>query len=293
MLSVSFLLSKLISWPLKNKTQHPHQATDYKNYKPNFDNEPEDYRKLRRDQERVRNELLANSNRFQRISDRQDRTDWPPEAHRCQSRGKYLARYRGFDVCKCPEDFVLYQQLFSLVKPATVIELGTLSGGMAVWIADTLQLLNVLCHVYSHDLDLSNLSDTVKALKPENVTFIQGDSFALEKSLTPQFLSKLPHPWVVIEDAHANMRGVLEYFHAFTTEGDYLVVEDTNPNIALGVGMGCTQTDHYSTMGPKQLNCLKSFLQDYQEYYAVDSFICDLFGYNGSWHWHGFVRRMK
>ena len=42
--------------------------------------------------------------------------------------------------------------------------------------------------------NFSNLSEKVKALKPDNVTFIQGDSFALEKSLSSQFLSKLPHP---------------------------------------------------------------------------------------------------
>ena len=234
---------------------------DYKDYKAPFDDKPDDYRKFIVDQERKRNELLVHPDRFQRISQRQDYSDWPARAQECISKGKYVARYRDFYVCKTPEDYVLYQELFSLVKPATVIELGTLSGGNAIWIADTLKLLNVQCQIYSHDLDLSNLSEKVKALKPDNVTFIQGDSFTLEKSLSSQFLSKLPHPWVIIEDAHANTRGVLEYFHDFTVEGDYIVVEDTNLDIPKKAGTGCT-TDKFEVLGTLKLECLKSFLRD-------------------------------
>ena len=51
----------------------------------------------------------------------------------------------------------LCHQLFSYVKPATVIELGTFVGGMAIWITDTLKLLDIPYQVYSMDVDLSQL----------------------------------------------------------------------------------------------------------------------------------------
>ena len=265
----------------------------FTSYEPPFANDPEHYRQLYVDQTKERARRLEDPNRFQPISKREDRSDLPAAGNIWKSKGKYVSLYRGFDVCKCPEDFVLYHQLFWYLKPATVIELGTNTGGMAVWISDTLKLLDISCQVYSMDIDPTLLSPIVKKLKPDNVTFLQGDSHAIEKTFTSEFVGKLPHPWVVIEDAHANMYGVLEHFHLYLKEGDYLVVEDTDPTTAAEVGMGGVNKQAYTTMGSKQLACLKSFLQAHEEYYSVDSFLTDMYGYNGSWHWHGFIRKMK
>mgnify|MGYP002804165518 CR=1 FL=1 len=262
-------------------------------YNPPFDNEPDTYRKLREKQELKRKEMLASPNRFQRISEREDRTDVPLQTRKNTCNGRYLTRYRGFDICKCPIDYSLYHQLFYLVEPKTVIELGTLSGGMAIWMADTLGLLGLEATIYSMDIDPSNRSELVNKLKPDNVTFLQGDSFEIEKTFTDEFLKSLPHPWVLIEDSHANVDGILEHFHKYMQEGDYMVVEDTGPDILKECGMYMGNEGVYVQMGPKQLQCLRQFLHDYEEFYAVDSFLTDLFGYNCSWNWHGFIRRMK
>ena len=262
-------------------------------YNPPFDNEPDTYRKLREKQELKRKEMLASPNRFQRISEREDRTDVPLQTRKNTCNGRYLTRYRGFDICKCPIDYSLYHRLFYLVEPKTVIELGTLSGGMAIWMADTLGLLGLEATIYSMDIDPSNRSELVNKLKPDNVTFLQGDSFEIEKTFTDEFLKSLPHPWVLIEDSHANVDGILEHFHKYMQEGDYMVVEDTGPDILKECGMYMGNEGVYVQMGPKQLQCLRQFLHDYEEFYAVDSFLTDLFGYNCSWNWHGFIRRMK
>ena len=262
-------------------------------YTPPFANEPESYKELRAKQELKRNEMLSSAKRFQRVSERQDRTDVPLQTRQNTSSGRYLSRYRGFDICKSPVDYVLYHQLFDIVKPKTVIELGTLSGGMAIWMADTLGLLGVESHIYSMDLDPSNRSEIVNKLKPENVTFLQGDSYEIEKTFSDEFLKALPHPWVFIEDAHANVDGVLEYFHRYLEVGDYMVVEDTGPDILKECGMFMGNEGTYVQMGPKQLQCLRQFLRDHKEFYAIDTFINDLFGYNCSWNWDGFIRRMK
>jgi cephalosporin hydroxylase len=262
-------------------------------YSPPFANEPDTYSEFRKKQHLKRNEMLSSAKRFQRISEREDRTDVPSQSRINMSIGRNLVRYRGFDVCKSPIDFALYHQLFDMVKPKTVIELGTLSGGMAVWIADTLGLLGIKSNIYSMDLDPTNRSEIVNKLKPENVIFLQGDSYEIEKTFTDEFLKTLPHPWVFIEDAHANVDGVMEYFHRYLQEGDYMVIEDTGPDIPKECGMYMGREGDYVPMGPKQLQCLRQFLHDHEEFYAIDSFLTDLFGYNCSWHWHGFIRRMK
>ncbi len=286
-------LYKIMSQDLSSSSADGDVYVKGEKYNPPFANGPDAYRELRKKQDLKRNEMLSSPKRFQRISEREDKTDVPAQTRKNTSIGRNIARYRGFDICKCPIDYVLYHQMFDMVKPKTVIELGTLSGGMAIWMADTLGLLGVEANVYSMDIDTSNRSELVNKLKPENVTFLQGDSFEIEKTFTDEFLKNLPHPWVFIDDAHENVDGVLEYFHRYLQEGDYMVVEDTGPDIVKELGMYMGNQGEYVQMGPKQLQCLRQFLQDYEEFYAVDSFLTDLFGYNCSWHWHGFIRKMK
>ena len=43
-----------------------------------------------------------------------------------------------------------------------------------------------------------------------------------------ELLRTAPHPWLVVEDAHHNVGGVLEHFHKYLSPGDYLVVEDSD-----------------------------------------------------------------
>ena len=112
-------------------------------------------------------------------------------------------------------DYVLYHQLFDIVRPKTVIELGTLSGAMAIWMANTLGFLGVESHIYSMDLDPSNQSEIVNKLKPENVTFLQGDSYEVEKTFTDEFLKAFP------------IRGCSLRTHMLTLTGSWSTSIDT------------------------------------------------------------------
>jgi len=72
------------------------------------------------------------------------------------------------------------------------------------------------------DVVVSLLEDRMKEIKPDNVTFLHGDSHKIEKTFHSDFLCGLPHPWVAIEDSHENVYyGILEHFHLFMKSGDY------------------------------------------------------------------------
>ena len=257
-----------------------------------FSNEPEKYHNLREICQATLKSKLENPNRFQPISEREDRSDWPAIMRKLQFPARYLTLYRGCDIIKSPEDFETYHQLFWHIRPATVIELGTYTGGFTTWIADTIKLSNIPCHTYSFDLDNSLLCEAARELNPEDVTFLQGDCFAIEKTFTPDFMENLAHPWVVIEDAHENLANTLKHFHQFMKQGDYFVVEDTDPYIPKQLPSNPGIYNYDEENGTIKLEKLKKFLQTYKEHYAVDSFFTDLYGYNGTWHWHGFVKRM-
>ncbi len=172
-----------------------------------------------------------------------------------------------------------------------MIEIGTFTGGTALWISDTMKVEDIPCSIFTMDINTSVLDKRVKEYKPENITFMQGDSNEIANIFTADFLKDLPHPWVIIEDAHVNVYGILQHFYKFLQTGDYFVVEDGNPLIPSHMGEGHLH-HNYVPVGTKILDQVKRFLSERQDDYKVDSYFTDLFGYNGTWNWHGFIRRM-
>ena len=246
--------------------------------------------------ERARQVLLQNPKRFQGISEREDRSDIAVETIKAHARGRYFIRHRGCMVMKTGDDQAIMKELFSLQRPATVIELGTYTGGNALWMADMLKLEGVSCSVYSMDINISNIEKRVNELKSDNLTFLQGDCYKIAETFSEDLLKTLPHPWLIIDDAHVNVVAVLEHFAAHMTTGDYFIVEDTNPHMPKAVvgeeGVGENLFPEYVPFGNRLLDCVKSFLARNKETFAVDSFFTDFFGYNGTWNWHGYIRRM-
>lgn len=85
----------------------------------------------------------------------------------------------------------------------------------------------------------------------------------------------LPHPWLITEDAHTNIPGVLGYFSKFTQPGDYLVAEDTHPAINKHHSYG----SGYEPVGPtKILNPYKEFMKKHGSQYRVDTGYTDMYG---------------
>ena len=201
--------------------------------------------------------------------------------------------YRGCQLIKTADDQAILKEVLQYLKPPTVIELGTFSGGNAIWMADMLRLMEIESQIFSMDIDPSLVEARVKEIKPSNVAFLQGDSYKIEQCFSPSFLQGKPHPWLVIEDAHENVYAVLEYFSQFMKTGDYFIVEDTSPILCTHCGVGRIYTDlPYTEAGPTLLQELKTFLMKNDQEFKVDSFFTDFFGYNGTWNWHGFVRKM-
>ena len=128
--------------------------------------------------------------------------------------------WRGVPLFKTVYDFSIYSMMLWDIRPKTVIELGSGMGSSAVWMADLLKTFNIKSHIYSIDLNKPDLHY-------DGITFLQGDCLKVETVFPRELLETAPHPWLLIEDAHVNVCGVLTHFHQFFTAGDYVVVEDS------------------------------------------------------------------
>ena len=159
-----------------------------------------------------------------------------------------LIKWKDLDVYKTAYDFVIYWMLISELKPNTIIEYGSGSGGSAIWLADISTAMGLDINVISYDIKLPNV------IHPK-VQFVELD-------LAQDFVEELQWPGkkLVIEDAHVNVKEVLLETDLHLKKGDYLIVEDSEG---------------------KQSEII-DFLYNAKNTYKTDNYYLDFFGRNTS-----------
>lgn len=168
------------------------------------------------------------------------------------SQGQFdCLQWKGLPLFKSVYDYAVLPMLIYEQRPAAILEIGSGTGASAIWMADTLRSLGLPAHIYSMDLHKPSL-------EYDHVTFLQGDCFNITAFLSTAFLEELPHPLLVIEDAHANVSNVLRYLHGFMRQGDYFFIEDSGPKGEIIAG----------------------FLKELGDSYRIDTHYTDLFGKN-------------
>ena len=237
-------------------------------------------------------ELLNSPTRYQFIEEREDRSDVPQKLIHCETVGRFLGTYRGSGILKTTYDMVVYYQLFSDLKPKTILEMGTFTGASALWFADSIKSLGLDTQIYTVDYDPTLVSESMKKKIPDNVKLIEGDCNKIAEVFPPEMLKSLPHPWLVIEDGNIFFSSVVAHLNDFMEVGDYLVIEDTEPRIPTQVRIySMDDVEIQQPWGTHKLELLKKFVKSTGKQYMVDSFYTDYYGYNSNWHWHGFLRK--
>lgn len=137
--------------------------------------------------------------------------------------GALALTYKGLINMKTPFDLALYTRLVWELQPRTILELGSFQGGSGLWFADH---MSMLCDnpgtVHSFDLDTNRIHENAKH---PLLTFHKADLANLE-TLDKALLMGLPHPWLVIDDAHVEVFSIFSYLRHLLVPGDYYVIED-------------------------------------------------------------------
>lgn len=176
--------------------------------------------------------------------------------------------WKGVLHMKDPFSLATYPLVIQELQPRAVVEIGSYHGGSALWMADLLDLFGLAgTPVHSFDVNPGQV-----VVDDPRIRFHHADSNRTE-SFDADLLASLPHPWLLIEDAHVNVYELLGFLDRFLVPGDYVIVEDTQ--------------------WPEFYSDLKRFLLDRGGRYLVDTRYADLFGYNVTWHMNGYVRKMR
>jgi len=145
--------------------------------------------------------------------------------------------YAGVRLAKFPEDLRVYEHLIWASKPNTVIEIGTLCGGSALWFRDRLRTLAGYVEigrplVISIDLDVAQTRDGLHAVDPafeESIRLLEAD--VTDSDLPREVEALMPQDarCLVVEDsAHVfeTTMSALEGFARFVPMQGFFVVED-------------------------------------------------------------------
>jgi cephalosporin hydroxylase len=186
--------------------------------------------------------------------------------------------YKGVPMIKNPFDFALYPLVVWKIKPRTIIEVGSKSGGSAIWFGDMVTNFELNSHVYSIDIV------RVESLVHPRVTFLEGDGRHLDDVLTNQMMQHIERPLLVIEDAdhrYETSISVLTFFHQHLRHGEMIVIED-------GIISDLSGDDSFNS-GPHR--AIKEHVGRHPGEYEIDAEIADFFGYNFTWCTNGFLRK--
>ena len=203
-------------------------------------------------------------------------SDIPYELLMKVQQGTMAYRHHGVPMLKNPFDLAIYPLLLERVKPRTLIEIGSYSGGSALWFAGQ----RADMRVWSVDL-----KPPAGIVHPA-VTFLQGDACELGVVLTPQLMQSIERPLLVVEDSSHMARttaAVLDFFDPWLRPGEFIVVED-------GILTAMRVADSYEG-GP--LRAIHEFIARTNGRYEIDRTLCDYFGTNMTWNVDGYLRRVS
>jgi cephalosporin hydroxylase len=188
--------------------------------------------------------------------------------------------YKGIPCLKDPFDFTLYQKLLWQLKPKTIVEIGSYSGGSALWLADLLRSWKYKTKIYSFDITPPRINKI-----PRNLKFLQADIYNLQDSALAKILENAPHPILVIEDGPHTYEGslnTLNFVHKYMQSGDYIIIEDGS---VFDLGL-ITYED-----GPNR--AIRNFLANNHQDYEIDVEYCDYYGHNVTWNTNGYIKCVK
>lgn len=153
------------------------------------------------------------------------------KGHHKEGGGPPRMRWRGFETLKCPMDMIAYAEILQNLKPHVIIEGGTCSGGSALFLADVLTAMAIESDDYDPIVVTMDWDFDDNRPKHPRITYVTGDTLALETyKKVEDLVFHLSPKLLILDDGHSqeHVHEELELYMPLLVKGDYLIVEDTD-----------------------------------------------------------------
>lgn len=200
----------------------------------------------------------------------------PPEFNlKSIHQGHHQVTYKGIRCLKCPFDYVMYQMILWETKPDLIIEIGTLTGGGTLYLAD---ILDQIGKGQIHSIDIVNQSDPLVKKHKRIKLFYDG----WEKYPLPD-RRKFKKIIVIDDGAHTyeQVRDALTKFSPLINKNSYYIIED-------GI-LSYLKTPLKYHGGP--IRAIDEFLSQ-NNHFVIDKRWRDMFGFNTTFNTNGYLKRI-
>jgi len=152
-----------------------------------------------------------------------------------ENKHTYLFDWFGIPIIQFPNDIIVMQELMYKVKPKYIIECGVAHGGMLVFYASILNLLNIKKHkVIGIDIKIRpiNKRRIIKSGFYKNIDLFETSSIdeKLFNKLKNKYKLKKNERKIVVLDSNHTKDHVLKelnFYSKLINKGDYIIVMDT------------------------------------------------------------------
>lgn len=155
-------------------------------------------------------------------------------------KGEHLNHWCGIEVRQYPQDLILYQELMDQIRPDVVIESGTLSGGLTLFLSAVMAQTNPEGKVITIDIDsrwwdktLADLKQNRPAAEPllGRIHFVKGSS--VDPATIKQVEALIPPKakvLVILDSLHTKDHVLKELtaYAPLVSVGSYLILNDTD-----------------------------------------------------------------
>ena len=186
--------------------------------------------------------------------------------------------YRGIPCIKCPFDFAIYQMIVHRCRPDLIIEIGTFSGGSALYLSDLMKVNGIEGEVHTIDLPGNKPQG---AFKPDNIRYFNEGFEGYDLKNAAGFGRVM----VIDDGSHYpwDVSDAFQKFHGLVTPTQYYIIED-------GVISHWEWTDFDG--GP--VGTIERIFDDerYEDKFRIDWQMCNFFGHNATFNMNGYLVRL-
>lgn len=217
-----------------------------------------------------------------------------------------FTRWKGVNFLKTIFETQMYPRLIVNEKIRTVIEFGCATGADLCYLSE-----QVLQQQWKNEktviqpvnfIGIDPAQDAIHPICKQNqeklsVEYVANTTFNAEQIFESFEKRGLQHPWLVIEDAHFGCKDVLQAFKLYARTGDYIIIEDTNPNYHVAkqnslvksqlIGRELSEEDQ---VAHDKGMIVRDFFLDETDL-LIDTFYQDYFGYNALKGSNGVIRK--
>ena len=152
-----------------------------------------------------------------------------------ENKHTYLFDWLGIPIIQFPNDIIVMQELIYKIKPKYIIECGVAHGGMLVFYASILNLLNIKKHkVIGIDIKIRSMNRKriIKSGFYKNIDLFETSSIdeKLFNKLKNKYKLKKNERKIVVLDSNHTKDHVLKelnFYSKLINKGDYIIVMDT------------------------------------------------------------------